>query len=241
MHHLFLDTFIILIHLILIIRQLNKQQRIDMNTYLAISLSQLFPFLQGKAHQMLVQRAIRIRKVQGWIQYHALFNHTFSNNSLSRYLHIQIAFCLRGCRDTELNFWIDVLQHLLCLVGEFAGKHVLFVDDNDDRNILFFLGSASKIIERSTLLRITYHHGIIPTDTLPVNEKDFSRMDVAFGRMVKVVINDRMQLLSFRKEGFHLKVALLMKFVGSNPNICQLFIRYIRTVSQLCIQPEQHF
>ena len=190
---------------------------------------------------MLVQRAIRIREVQGRIQYHALFNHTFTNNSLSRYLHIQIAFCFRGCRDTELNFWIDVLQHLLCLVGEFAGKHVLFVDDNDDRNILFFLGSASKIIERSTLLRITYHHGIIFIDTLPVNEKDFSRMDVAFGRMVEVVIDDRMQLLSFRKEGFHLKVALLMKLVWSNPNICQLFIRYIRTVSQLCIQSEQHF
>lgn len=31
-------------------------------------------------------------------------------------------------------------------VGEFAGKHVLFVDNNDDRNILFFLGSASKIV-----------------------------------------------------------------------------------------------
>ena len=147
LHHLFLDAFIILIHLILIIRQLNKQQRIDMNTYLAISLSQLFPFLQGKTHQMLVQRAIRIRKVQGRIQYHALFNHTFSNNCLSWNLHIQITFCFRGCRDTKLNFWIDVLQHLLCLVGEFAGKHVLFVDDNDDRNILFFLGSTSKIIE----------------------------------------------------------------------------------------------
>ena len=66
-------------------------------------------------------------------------------------------------------------------------------------------------------------------------------MDVTFGRMVEVVIDDRMQLLSFRKEGFHLKVALFMKLVGSKPNICQFFIRHIRTVSQLSIQSEQHF
>ena len=66
-------------------------------------------------------------------------------------------------------------------------------------------------------------------------------MDVAFGRMVEVVIDDRMQLLSFRKEGFHLEVALLMKLVGSNPNICHLFIWDVGALAQLCVESEQHF
>ena len=241
MHHLFLDAFIILIHLIFIIRQLNKQQRIDMNTYLAISLSQLFTFLQGKAHQMLIQRTVWVVEVKGRVQYHALLDHSFLHNHVSGHCDLYFTLCLRRGRNAYLHFGVDVFQHLFCLVCQFTGKHVLLVNDNDDRNALLFLCPASEVIEGSTLFGVSYHHGIILIDTLPVDKKNLTRMDIALGGMVEVIIDDGMQFLSFRKEGFHFEVALLMKLVGSNPNICHLFIWDVGALAQLCVESEQHF
>ena len=87
LHHLFLDAVIILVHLVLVVRQLDKQQWVDVYTYLMVSLSQLLALLQGKMHQVLVERTIRVVKLQSWIQYHALFDHPLIDYHLSWHGH----------------------------------------------------------------------------------------------------------------------------------------------------------
>ena len=91
LHHLLLDTFIILIHLILIIRQLNKQQRID--AIFLVGISQFLSLFESLLQETLVNRKLRLFLTALYIriQFNTLLNHLFIDYILAFHKNRMIA------------------------------------------------------------------------------------------------------------------------------------------------------
>ena len=147
--HFFLDACVLCAHrLRAVVRQLDKQQRIDIDTQSLVCFRKFITLLQRQADKMLRERHFGRREVECRIDDHSLLDHLFFDHMLAMHRHLLLRVSRDRCgRDSYLQFWHDILQHLFRLLRILSGKHVFLVDDDDERYFLFYLGATSKVVE----------------------------------------------------------------------------------------------
>ena len=123
-----------------IVRQLDKQQRIYVDTQSLVCLRKFFAFLQRQADKMLRERHFWRREVECRINDHAFLYHLFFDNMLAMHLYLLLWMSSNRCgRYAYLQFWHDILQYLFRLLSLSSAKHVFLVDDDDERYFMFYL------------------------------------------------------------------------------------------------------
>ena len=202
-----------------VVRQLDKQQGIDVDSQSLVGFRKFITFLQRQADEMLRERHFGSREVECRIDYHTLLYHLLFDNMLAMHLNLFLRVCRDRCgRDAYLQFRHDILQYLFRLLSLSSAKHVFLVDDDDERYFLFYLGATSKVVKRRALLRIANHKRIVLVDALPVDKEYFAWMYISVGRMIHIVVDNGVKLVRFGEEGLHLEVALLVQLVWGYPH-----------------------
>ena len=240
--HLVLDACVLCAHrLRAVVRQLDKQQRIDIDSQSLVGIRKFFALLKSQAYKMLCERHFGSREVECRIDDHAFLYHLFFDNMLTMHLDLLLRVSRDRCgRDAYLQFRHDVLQHLFRLLSIPSCKHVFLVDDDDERYFMFRLCAARKVEERCTLLRIADHKCIVLVDALPVDKQDFAWMYVSVGRMVHIVVDNGMKFACFGEEGLHLEVALLMQLVWGYPHERHFRAWRVSTLCQFGAEAHEH-
>ncbi len=218
--HLVLDACVLCAHrLRAVVGQLDKQQRIYVDSQSLVGIRKFIALLKSQAYKMLRERHFGRREVEGGIDHHAFLYHLFFDNMLAMHLYLLLWIGRDRCGgDAYLQLGHDVLQHFFRLLSIPSCKHVFLVDDDDERYFMFRLCAARKVEERCTLFRVADHKRIVLVDALPVDKQYFSWMYVSVGRMVHIVVDNGMKFACFGEEGLHLEVALLVQLVGGYPH-----------------------
>ena len=224
-----------------VVRQLDKQQRIDVDTQSLVGLRKFIALFKSQANKMLRERHFGSREVKCRIDHHAFLDHLLFDNMLAMHRHLLLRVSHDRCgRDAYLQFRHDILQHLFRLLRIPSCKHVLLVDDDDKRYFLFYLGATSKVVERCTLLGVAYHKRIVLVDALPVDKEYFAWMYISVGRMIHIVVDNGVKLARFGEERLHLEVALLVQLVRCYPHERHFRAWCVGSLSQFGAEAHKH-
>ena len=198
-----------------VVRQLDEQQGVD--AIFLVSLSQLLALFESFLQEALVHSQLRLlfATLHIRIEFDTLLDHLLVDDILSFHHHGIVTLGDWRSRHSQLDVWLDGLQHQLALLGVAPGKHVFLVDDNHHRQMLLYLGLAYQLIERAVLLVVTYHHGIVLVDALPVEEEHIAGMQTI--QVVALVEHDWAEGTTLAEEVAHGAIALLMQLVRSYP------------------------
>ena len=136
-----------------VVRKLNQQQRIDVRSFFFIGFSQQPALFQSTLYQVNVQLVLVVIAFSDIrIQHHLFLDHLFLHHLFATNGHLVVRVGLWRSRDANLHFGIDFLQYLRTLISRLRPEQMFLINHHDNRQALFFLSSASNLIERSILL-----------------------------------------------------------------------------------------
>ena len=224
-----------------VVWQLDKQQRIYVDTQSLVGFRKFIAFLQRQANKMLRERHFGSREVECRIDDHTFLYHLLFDNMLAMHLYLLLRVSRDRCgRDAYLQFRHDILQHLFRLLSLSSAKHVFLVDDDDERYFMFRLGATGKVVERCALFGVANHKRIVLVDALPVDKQYFAWMYISVCRMVHIVIDNGMKLACFGEEGLHLEVALFVQLVRCYPHERHFRAWCVGTLCQFGAEAHKH-
>ena len=97
---------------------------------------------------------------------------------------------------------------------------MLLVNHCNNRYLLLKLRHTRQTIQRSVLLVVTNHHGIVLIDALPVNKQHVTRLQTL--TRIYFIKHHRVQPTRLREEIAHAQITLLVQLIRRYPYISHI-------------------